>query len=39
VPAAVTAAGFLTPKSGNDFEFHLVSPSFPGVINTSPGDL
>jgi len=39
VPAAVTAAGFLTPKSGNDFEFHPVSPSFPGVINTSPGDL
>ena len=39
VPAAVTAAGFLTPKPGNDFEFHPVSPSFPGVINTSPGNV
>lgn len=37
VPAAVTAAGFLTPKPGNDFEFHAVSASFPGVINTTPG--
>ncbi len=37
VPAAVTAAGFLSPKHGNDFEFHPVSPIFPGVINTTPG--
>ena len=39
VPAAVTAAGFLTPKPGNNFEFHPVSPSFPGLINTSPGNV
>jgi len=39
VPAAVMAAGFLTPKPGNDFEFQPVSPSFPGVINTSPGNV
>lgn len=39
VPAAVTAAGFLSPKQGNDFEFHPVSPSFPGVINTTPGNI
>ena len=39
VPAAVTAAGFLSPKPGNDFEFHPVSPSFPGVINTTPGNI
>lgn len=36
VPAAVAAAGFLSPRPGNDFEFHPVSPSFPGVIHTSP---
>lgn len=39
VPAAVTAAGFLSPKPGNDFEFHPVPPIFPGVINTTPGTL
>lgn len=36
VPAAVAAAGFLSPKPGNDFEYHAVSPNFPGVINTTP---
>ncbi|HKV57161.1 MAG TPA: hypothetical protein VJO32_02735, partial [Ktedonobacteraceae bacterium] len=36
VPAAVTAAGFLSPRPGNDFEYHAVSASFPGVINTTP---
>ena len=36
VPAAVTAAGFLSPKPGNDFAYHEVSASFPGVINTHP---
>ncbi len=36
VPAVVTAAGFLSPRPGNDFEFHPVSPVFPGVINTHP---
>ncbi|HEY7127389.1 MAG TPA: hypothetical protein VH540_25885 [Ktedonobacterales bacterium] len=36
VPAAVTKAGFLSPRPGNDFEFHPVSPAFPGVINTHP---
>jgi hypothetical protein len=36
VPAAVTAAGFLSPRPGNDFEFHPASPHFPGVINTKP---
>jgi hypothetical protein len=36
VPAAVEAAGFLSPRPGNDFEFHPVSPAFPGVIHTSP---
>lgn len=36
VPAAVTAAGFLSPKPGNDFKFHPVSPTFPGVIHTEP---
>jgi len=36
VPAAVMAAGFLSPKPGNDFKFHPVSPAFPGVIHTSP---
>lgn len=39
VPAAVTAAGFLSPKPGNDFKFHPVSPSFPGVIHTTPGTI
>ena len=36
VPAAVKAAGFLSPRRGNDFEFHPVSPSYPGVIHTKP---
>jgi hypothetical protein len=36
VPAAVKAAGFLSPRPGNDFEFQPVSSSFPGVINTQP---
>jgi hypothetical protein len=36
VPAAVKAHGFLSPQPGNDFEFHPVSASFPGVINKSP---
>jgi hypothetical protein len=36
VPAVVKAAGFLSPQPGNDFAFHPVSASFPGVINTKP---
>lgn len=36
VPSVVKAAGFLSPRPGNDFEFHTVSSSFPGVIHTSP---
>ena len=36
VPAAVKAAGFLSPRPGNDFAFHPVSASFPGVIHTKP---
>ncbi len=36
VPAAVAAAGFLSPKPGNDFIFVPTPPSFPGVINTAP---
>ncbi|HZT99400.1 MAG TPA: hypothetical protein VFA10_07060 [Ktedonobacteraceae bacterium] len=36
VPAVVKAAGFLSPRPGNDFAFHPVSASFPGVINTKP---
>lgn len=36
VPAAVAAAGFLSPKPGNDFAFAPVSPSFPGVVFTHP---
>lgn len=36
VPAAVTEAGFLSPRPGNDFEFHPVPAEFPGVIHTSP---
>jgi hypothetical protein len=39
VPAAVKAAGFLSPGPGNTFDFHAVSPSFPGVINTTPGTI
>ncbi len=39
VPAAVKAAGFLSPTQGNTFQYHAVSSSFPGVINTSPGSL
>lgn len=36
VPAAVTAAGFLSPTPDNDFEYHAVDTSFPGLINTQP---
>ncbi len=36
VPAAVKAAGFLSPRPGNDFAYHPVSASFPGVIHTMP---
>jgi hypothetical protein len=36
VPAAVKAAGFLSPVKGNDFAYHAVEPSFPGVIYTTP---
>ncbi len=36
VPAVVAAAGFLSPRPGNDFVFHPVSASFPGVIHTRP---
>jgi hypothetical protein len=36
VPAAVTAAGFLSPKPGNDFIFKPTPPRFPGVVNTEP---
>jgi hypothetical protein len=36
VPAAVKAHGFLSPQPGNDFEYHRVSASFPGVINRRP---
>ncbi len=36
VPAAVTAAGFLSPKPGNDFEYKAVSASFPGVLHVKP---
>jgi hypothetical protein len=36
VPSVVKAAGFLSPRPGNDFEYHPVSASFPGVINTTP---
>lgn len=35
-PAAAAAAGFLSPKPGNDFTFEPTPPSFPGVINTEP---
>ena len=36
VPAAVTAAGFLSPKPGNDLEFHAVEDEFPGLIFRHP---
>ena len=36
VPAAVTAAGFLSPKPGNDFVYHAIGDSFPGVIHKQP---
>ncbi|HEY7780893.1 MAG TPA: hypothetical protein VIC85_11840 [Ktedonobacterales bacterium] len=36
VPAAVTAAGFLSPREGNNFPFVPVSLEFPGVINRHP---
>jgi hypothetical protein len=36
VPAAVAAAGFLSPRPGNDFTFVPVSTHFPGVIHTHP---
>lgn len=34
VPAAVKAAGFLSPVPGNSFTYKPTRPSFPGVINT-----
>lgn len=36
VPAVVKAAGFLSPRPGNDFEYDEVSTHFPGLINTTP---
>jgi Type ISP C-terminal specificity domain len=36
VPAAVKAAGFLSPVPGNSFTYKPTRPSFPGVINTHP---
>lgn len=39
VPQAVTAAGFLSPRPGNDFPFTPAPATFPGVINTTPGQL
>lgn len=39
VPQAVTAAGFLTPTTGNSFPYTPFSDTFPGLINTSPGTL
>jgi hypothetical protein len=39
VPSVVKAVGFLSPRPGNDFVFHPVSTHFPGVINTTPGNV
>lgn len=39
VPVAVTAAGFLSPKPGNDFEYEQGPTTFPGLINTKPLDV
>lgn len=36
VPTVVKAAGFLSPRPGNDFEYHAVSTHFPGLTNTAP---
>jgi hypothetical protein len=36
---AASHAGFLSPGPGNTFNFHAVSPNFPGVINTTPGTI
>jgi len=36
VPGVVKAHGFLSPRPGNDFEYHPVSATFPGVIHTTP---
>lgn len=36
VPAAVTAAGFLSPRPDNDFAYQPGPTSFPGVIYTTP---
>jgi len=36
VPAAVKAAGFLSPRPGNDFQYQPGPTSFPGVIHTRP---
>ncbi|GAC1349426.1 MAG: hypothetical protein NVSMB27_22470 [Ktedonobacteraceae bacterium] len=36
VPAAVTAAGFLSPRPGNNFAYQPGPTSFPGVIYTMP---
>lgn len=38
VPQVVTAAGFLSPRPGNDFEFHPAPSSYPGVIHTTPNN-
>ncbi|MBV9713128.1 MAG: hypothetical protein JO011_19675 [Ktedonobacteraceae bacterium] len=39
VPSVVKAAGFLSPKQGNDFELRQIDPRFPGLIDTTPGTL
>jgi hypothetical protein len=39
VPQAVTAAGFLSPRPGNNFPFTPAPAFFPGVMNTTPGQL
>jgi hypothetical protein len=36
VPAAVAAPGFPGPRPGDDFAYHRVSTSFPGVIHGHP---
>ena len=36
VPDVVKAHGFLSPKPGNDFVYHPVSATFPGVIHRQP---
>jgi hypothetical protein len=36
VPDVVKAHGFLSPKPGNDFVYHPVRATFPGVIHKQP---